>query len=59
MEYGEVNGADFEVLDNVTTEVNVPINFSKTTGSIKDYLVLKEMWEALKLYRKIREAVVK
>lgn len=48
LEYGEVNGADFEVLDNVTTEVNVPINFSKTTGSIKDYLVLKEMWEALK-----------
>ena len=48
LEYGEVNGADFEVLDNVTTEVNVPINFSKTAGSIKDYLVLKEMWEALK-----------
>ena len=23
LEYGEVNGADFEVLDNVTTEVNV------------------------------------
>ena len=47
MEYGEVNGADFEVSDNVTTEVKIPVNFSKTTGSIKDYLVLKEIWEAL------------
>ena len=48
LEYGEVNGADFEVSDNVTTEVKIPVNFSKTTGSIKDYLVLKEIWEALK-----------
>ena len=48
LEYGEVNGADFEVLDNVTTEVKIPVNFSKTTGSIKDYLILKEIWEALK-----------
>lgn len=48
MEYGEVNGADFEVSDNVTTEVKIPVNFSKTTGSIKDYLILKEIWEALK-----------
>lgn len=47
LEYGEVNGADFEVSDNVTTEVKIPVNFSKTTGSIKDYLVLKEIWEAL------------
>ena len=35
-----MNGADFEVSDNVTTEVKIPVNFSKTTGSIKDYLVL-------------------
>ena len=48
LEYGEVNGADFEVSDNVTTEVKIPVNFSKTTGSIKDYLILKEIWEALK-----------
>lgn len=48
LEYGEVNGADFEVSDNVTTEVKIPVNFSKTTGSIKDYLILKEIWEVLK-----------
>ena len=42
-----MNGLDFEVSDNVTTEVKIPVNFSKTTGSIKDYLVLKEIWEAL------------
>lgn len=48
LEYGEVNGADFEVSDNVTTEVKIPVNFSKTTGRIKDYLILKEIWEALK-----------
>lgn len=48
LEAGEVNGADFEVVDNVTTEVKVPVNFLKSTGSIKDYLVLKEIWEALK-----------
>lgn len=48
LEYGMVNGADFEVEDNVTTEVKIPVNFLKSTGSIKDYLILKEIWEALK-----------
>lgn len=38
LEYGEVNGADFEVLDNVTTEVNVPINFSKLPAVLRTIL---------------------
>lgn len=38
----------FEVCDNILTkEVNVPVNLSKTAEHIKDYIALKEIWEAL------------
>lgn len=38
----------FVVKDNVLTEeVEVPINLSETAEYIKDYLALKEIWEAL------------
>ena len=47
-EYGEIEGEVFEVVDNKTTDVDVPINFLESTGCIKDYLVLKEIWMALK-----------
>ena len=38
----------FEVFDNTDTkEVAVPINLSETAEYIKDYIALKEIWEAL------------
>lgn len=41
----------FEVHDNIETEdVEVPIQLSPTAEYIKDYLALKELWEALDGY---------
>ena len=38
----------FEVFDNTDTkEVAVPVNLSETAEYIKDYIALKEIWEAL------------
>lgn len=38
----------FVISDNVTTEnVEVPIRMSETAAHIKDYIALKEIWEAL------------
>lgn len=38
----------FEVVNNADTkDVNVPINLSKADEYIKDYIALKEIWEAL------------
>ena len=38
----------FDVYDNKFTEdVNVPVNLSETAEYIKDYIALKEIWEAL------------
>ncbi len=48
LEYSTVEGTEFEIVDNQTTQVEVPVNFKESTGSIKDYLVLKEIWIALK-----------
>ena len=38
----------FDVLDNeLSKEVNVPINLTETAEYIKDYIALKDIWEAL------------
>lgn len=40
--------ATFEVVDNADTkDVGVPVNLSETAEYIKDYIALKEIWEAL------------
>ena len=37
----------FTISDNQTTEVNVPVTLYETDAYIKDYYVLKAIWEAL------------
>lgn len=44
---GDVAEAVFEVTDNHTTEAELPVKLYATAGRIQDYLVLKEIWEAL------------
>lgn len=42
-----VSGESFVVENNKKTEATVPIQLSKTAEYIKDYIALKEIWEAL------------
>lgn len=44
---GDVAEALFEVADNRTTEAEVPVKLYASAGRIQDYLVLREIWEAL------------
>ncbi len=44
---GDDSDAVFEVKDNATTEAELPVKLYASAGRIQDYLVLKEIWEAL------------
>ena len=48
LETQPVEGKAFVISDNTTNiEANVPIKLSETFEYIKDYLALKEIWEAM------------
>lgn len=48
LETAAITSDKFEVKDNqVTKDVEVPVNLSETSDAIKDYIALKEIWEAL------------
>lgn len=40
-------GSTFKVVDNQTTEAEVPVNLYESAEYIQDYLALREIWEAL------------
>ena len=42
-----VNGDWFSVTDNNQTEVDVPVTLRESADNIKDYVALKEIWEAM------------
>ncbi len=42
-----VEGADFSVADNRTTESEIPVALHATDEYIKDYYALREIWESL------------
>lgn len=44
---GNVEGADFSVADNRTTESVIPVALHATDEYIKDYYALREIWESL------------
>ena len=44
---GNVEGADFSVADNRTTESAIPVALHATDEYIKDYYALREIWESL------------
>lgn len=44
---GNVEGADFSVADNRTTESAIPVALHATNEYIKDYYALREIWESL------------
>lgn len=44
---GNVEGADFTVADNRTTESVIPVALHATDEYIKDYYALREIWESL------------
>ncbi len=44
---GNVEGADFSVADNRTTESAIPVALHATDEHIKDYYALREIWESL------------
>lgn len=43
----DVNGDWFTVTDNNQTEVDVPVTLRESADNIKDYVALKEIWEAM------------
>ena len=38
---------DFDIFDNRTTKVNVPVSLHQTDAYIQDYYVLRDIWQAL------------
>ena len=42
-----IEGSDFTVVDNRTTEANVPVEIRATNEYLKDYYALRSIWESL------------
>lgn len=43
----DAENAVFEIKDNQTTEADMPVKLYRSSNRIKDYLALKEIWDAL------------